>query len=120
MPFADYFEAVWGFPLEGSPAHGVDAPLTTLIEVARELLQPTRIARETLAETVACSSPASTACCRASAGSTPNDWGLGPELRDGKQPHWTGTRNSPRTFGHFGGGGASSGSTRRPGSRSPS
>src|SRR5919198_602388 len=35
----------------------------------------------------------------------PNDWGLGFELRDTKQPHWTGTRNSPRTFGHFGGSG---------------
>jgi CubicO group peptidase (beta-lactamase class C family) len=32
----------------------------------------------------------------------PNDWGLGLELRDGKTPHWTGSRNSPRTFGHFG------------------
>ena len=32
----------------------------------------------------------------------PNDWGLGFELRDAKEPHWTGTRNSPRTFGHFG------------------
>ncbi len=32
----------------------------------------------------------------------PNDWGLGFELRDHKTPHWTGTRNSPATFGHFG------------------
>jgi CubicO group peptidase (beta-lactamase class C family) len=35
----------------------------------------------------------------------PNDWGLGFELRDDKSPHWTGSRNSPRTFGHFGGSG---------------
>ncbi|MER7754263.1 serine hydrolase domain-containing protein [Kitasatospora sp. NPDC097643] len=32
----------------------------------------------------------------------PNDWGLGFEIRDGKAPHWTGTTNSPATFGHFG------------------
>jgi CubicO group peptidase (beta-lactamase class C family) len=32
----------------------------------------------------------------------PNDWGLGFELRDHKSPHWTGSRNSPVTFGHFG------------------
>jgi len=32
----------------------------------------------------------------------PNEWGLGPELRGTKAPHWTGSRNSPRTFGHFG------------------
>ena len=35
----------------------------------------------------------------------PNDWGLGIELRDSKSPHWTGSSNSPRTFGHFGGSG---------------
>jgi CubicO group peptidase (beta-lactamase class C family) len=32
----------------------------------------------------------------------PNDWGLGFELRDAKSPHWTGSLNSPGTFGHFG------------------
>jgi CubicO group peptidase (beta-lactamase class C family) len=35
----------------------------------------------------------------------PLDWGLGFELRDGKAPHWTGSANSPGTFGHFGGAG---------------
>ena len=33
----------------------------------------------------------------------PLDWGLGFEVRGSKSPHWTGTRNSPATFGHFGG-----------------
>ncbi|MDH6574880.1 serine hydrolase domain-containing protein [Kitasatospora sp. MAP5-34] len=32
----------------------------------------------------------------------PNDWGLGFEIRGDKSPHWTGTTNSPETFGHFG------------------
>ncbi|GAA2791679.1 serine hydrolase domain-containing protein [Kitasatospora paracochleata] len=32
----------------------------------------------------------------------PNDWGLGFEIRGEKAPHWTGTANSPATFGHFG------------------
>ena len=32
----------------------------------------------------------------------PNDWGLAFELRDAKSPHWTGSRNSRATFGHFG------------------
>jgi CubicO group peptidase (beta-lactamase class C family) len=32
----------------------------------------------------------------------PNDWGLGFEIRDAKTPHWTGGKNSPRTYGHFG------------------
>jgi len=30
-------------------------------------------------------------------------WGLGTEIRGHKQPHWTGTNNSPATYGHFGG-----------------
>ncbi len=32
----------------------------------------------------------------------PNPWGLGVELRGHKHPHWTGSANSPGTFGHFG------------------
>jgi CubicO group peptidase (beta-lactamase class C family) len=32
-------------------------------------------------------------------------WGLGFEVRGDKTPHWTGTTNSPRTVGHFGGAG---------------
>ncbi len=32
----------------------------------------------------------------------PCDWGLGVEVRGSKAPHWTGTGNSPSTFGHFG------------------
>ena len=32
----------------------------------------------------------------------PNDWGLGFEIRDDKSPHWTGSTNSGRTYGHFG------------------
>lgn len=32
----------------------------------------------------------------------PNEWGLGPEIRGHKSPHWTGQANSPQTFGHFG------------------
>lgn len=35
----------------------------------------------------------------------PCPWGLGTELRGHKSPHWTGTRNTPSTFGHFGGAG---------------
>jgi CubicO group peptidase (beta-lactamase class C family) len=32
----------------------------------------------------------------------PNDWGLGFEIRADKSPHWTGSTNSKRTYGHFG------------------
>jgi CubicO group peptidase (beta-lactamase class C family) len=36
---------------------------------------------------------------------SPCPWGLGFEIRGTKRPHWTGTTNSPQTFGHFGGAG---------------
>ncbi len=32
----------------------------------------------------------------------PNPWGLGPELRGNKSPHWTSLQNSSGTWGHFG------------------
>ena len=43
----------------------------------------------------------------------PHDWGLGFEIRGHEVAALDGARNSPRTFGHFGGAGRSCGSTRR-------
>jgi CubicO group peptidase (beta-lactamase class C family) len=105
MPFVDYFRAVWGFELAGSPAHGVRLPMRTLVEVGRELLRPTRVSLETFAEAVTTQFAGLGGVVPGVGRWDPNDWGLGPELRDGKEPHWTGTQNSSRTFGHFGGGG---------------
>jgi CubicO group peptidase (beta-lactamase class C family) len=102
MPFAEYFEQVWGFALAGSPASGAEGTLETLLVVARELLEPQRIARETLDEATAVQFPGLDGVLPGFGRQEPNDWGLGLELRDAKSPHWTGTRNSPRTFGHFG------------------
>jgi CubicO group peptidase (beta-lactamase class C family) len=102
LPFADYFAGVWGYELAGSPASGVDAPLETLLVVARELLEPARIAGETLAEATTVQFPGLEGVLPGFGRVGPNDWGLGFELRDAKAPHWTGERNSPRTFGHFG------------------
>jgi len=35
----------------------------------------------------------------------PCPWGLGPEIRGAKSPHWTSPNNSAATYGHFGGSG---------------
>ena len=102
MPFATYFEHVWGFPLAGPPGSGVEGSLEQLLVVARELMEPTRIARETLDEAVSVQFPGLDGVLPGFGRQTPNDWGLGIELRDAKSPHWTGRRNSERTFGHFG------------------
>jgi CubicO group peptidase (beta-lactamase class C family) len=102
MPFAAYFEEVWGFPLEGSPAYGVEATIVELLTVARELLDPSRLSPELLAEAAGVQFPGLDGVLPGFGRMDPNDWGLGFELRDAKSPHWTGTRNSARTFGHFG------------------
>jgi len=108
MPFADYFAQAVVRPLGlvgrlgGSPAHGYRGPLDDLLAVGRELLQPTLIAPETLAEATTIQFPGLTGVLPGFGRMEPNDWGLTFELRDAKSPHWTGTHNSERTVGHFG------------------
>jgi CubicO group peptidase (beta-lactamase class C family) len=91
-----------GTRLDGSPAFAASGPLTDLLALGRELLEPTLISREThdLATTVAF--PGLPGVLPGFGYQERNDWGLGVEVRDGKSPHWTGALNSPETFGHFG------------------
>jgi CubicO group peptidase (beta-lactamase class C family) len=63
------------------------------------------VAAETLAEATSVVLPGLAGVLPGFGRQDPLDWGLGFELKDGKRPHWTGSRNSPRTFGHFGGAG---------------
>ena len=108
MPFADYFVQAVVQPLglagrlAGSPAHGYRGPLSDLLAVGRELLAPTLVAEETLAGATSVQFPDLSGVLPGLGRMEPNDWGLTFELRDAKSPHWTGTRNSERTFGHFG------------------
>ena len=105
MPFPDYFAHVWhgtGAVLRGSAGSGVEGTLDDLVVLARELMEPTRIAPETLGEAREVQFPGLAGVLPGFGRQDPNDWGLGLELRDAKSPHWTGRRNSPRTYGHFG------------------
>jgi CubicO group peptidase (beta-lactamase class C family) len=105
MPFAEYFDGVWagsGIALEGPASSGATGTLADLLALASELQQPQRLAPETLAEATTVQFPGLDGVLPGFGRQTPNDWGLGFELRDHKSPHWTGSRNSPRTFGHFG------------------
>ena len=109
MPFAEYLHGavldpleLAGTELQRSPAWGASGPLTDLLCFARELLDPSFVARETLDEATTTAFPGLVGVLPGFGRQEPNDWGLGFELRDEKSPHWTGRRNSPRTFGHFG------------------
>jgi len=108
MPFAEYLRAAVTGPLElsrplaGSPAVGFEGTLDDLARFAQELLAPQLVAPETLADATQVQFPGLVGVLPGFGRMDPNDWGLGFELRDRKQPHWTGERNSERTFGHFG------------------
>jgi CubicO group peptidase (beta-lactamase class C family) len=111
MPFEQYLaEAVlrplgMGAKLRGSPAAGLDGTLDDLLRLGGELQRPTLVAPETLAEATTVHFPGLVGVLPDIGRMDPNDWGLGFELKNAKSPHWTGARNSPRTFGHFGGSG---------------
>jgi CubicO group peptidase (beta-lactamase class C family) len=112
IPFADYLREAVTAPLGmtatelvGSPAHSIVSSVDDLLRLARELLRPTLISPQTLAEATRPHFPETAGVLPAIGRFDPNPWGLTFEIRGGKDPHWTGRRNSPRTFGHFGGSG---------------
>lgn len=89
--------------LAGSPAHDIVSTVDDLLRFARELLRPALVSPATLAEATTAQFPSLGGVLPAVGRFDPNPWGLTFELRDGKDPHWTGRHNSPATFGHFGG-----------------
>jgi CubicO group peptidase (beta-lactamase class C family) len=115
MAFAQYLGAGVTGPLGmtrtelspgSSPASGGRGPLRDLLSLARELLAPRLVAPATLAEASSVAFPGLAGVLPGFGRYDPCDWGLGFEIRAGKIPHWTGARNSPGTFGHFGQSGA--------------
>jgi CubicO group peptidase (beta-lactamase class C family) len=110
IPFADYLQqavldplAMVDTALTGSPAYGVVSTVGDLLRFARELLRPTLVAPATLAEATTAHFPELGGVLPGVGRFEPNPWGLTFELRGHKDPHWTGSGNSARTFGHFGG-----------------
>ncbi|MFD7028890.1 serine hydrolase domain-containing protein [Streptomyces sp. NPDC059917] len=88
--------------LEGSPAKDGVSTVADLVRFAAELQAPRLLDVRTVAEATAVVHPGLKGVLPGYGHQSPNDWGLGLEIRDGKSPHWTGAGSSPRTFGHFG------------------
>ena len=111
MPFEEYLRKAVLDPLgmkavlRGSPGAGLQGSLDDLALLGRELLAPTLIAPETFAEATSVQFPGLAGVIPDLGRFDPNDWGLGFELKGTKQPHFSGTLTSPRTFGHWGGSG---------------
>lgn len=91
--------------VDRSPAHGIRSSLADMARFARELLRPSLLSPTTLREATTVQFAGLDGMLPGVGSQSPNDWGLGFELRDHKDPHWTGATNSPETFGHFGGAG---------------
>jgi len=111
IPFPEYLAAAvfrplgMGAELRGSAGSEVHGTLADLEALALELLEPTLVAAETLTEAVSVQFLGLKGVLPGIGRFDPLDWGLGFELKSHKPGHWSGTRTSPRTFGHFGGAG---------------
>lgn len=112
MPFEEYLRTgvleplgLSSTSLRGSPAHAVRSTVHDLLVFGRELLRPTLVGAGTLEDATSAHFPELAGVVPGLGRFDPNPWGLTFELRDGKRPHWTGERNAPSTFGHFGGAG---------------
>ncbi len=88
--------------LDGSPAHAAEGTVDDLLAFARELLSPTLLDPDLVGEATTVAFPGLDGVLPGFGRQSPNDWGLGFEIKDAKDPHWTGERLSPATFGHFG------------------
>ncbi len=100
MPFADYLREAVLEPLgmtrselRGSPAADLCGPARRPApRSAASCWRRRLVAPETLAESTAVAFPGLDGVLPDFGRMTPNDWGLGFEIRDAKPGHWIGTR----------------------------
>jgi len=109
IPFPEYLrQAVFeplgmtGTTLEGSPAKEGVSTVADLLRFAAELQAPRLLDPRTVLDAMTVQYPGTKGVLPGYGHQSPNDWGLGFEIRSAKSPHWTGSSSSPRTFGHFG------------------
>jgi CubicO group peptidase (beta-lactamase class C family) len=81
---------------------GAASTVADLAAFAGDLLRPKTVSPQMHAEAIDVQFPGLSGVLPGFGTQRPNDWGLGFEIRDRKSPHWTGSANSARTYGHFG------------------
>jgi CubicO group peptidase (beta-lactamase class C family) len=81
---------------------GATSTVADLAKFAADLLDPVTVSAQLHREAASVQFPGLEGVLPGYGVQRPNDWGLGFEIRAGKSPHWTGSANSPATFGHFG------------------
>lgn len=109
MSFADYLHLAVAEPLgmstfvlEGSAGADGRGSVDDLLLLADAWRNPRLIHTSTLARAHATHLPELDGVVPGFGRQDPNPWGLGPEKRGAKSPHWTCAANSPDTYGHFG------------------
>ena len=88
--------------VDGSAAADGVSTGADLLKFAAELQAPTLLASETHFMATHVVFPDLAGILPGYGRQKNNTWGLGMEIRSEKSPHWTGAKNSPETFGHFG------------------
>lgn len=91
--------------LEGGAAaagYGATSTVADLAAFAADLLRPSTVSAQMHADATSVQFPGLDGVLPGYGVQRPNDWGLGFEIKNSKSPHWTGARNTARTFGHFG------------------
>lgn len=113
MPFEQYLREGVLEPLGmtrtrlvGTAAAGAESSLGDLVLLADELRSPALVHPSTLTEMVTPQLPDLDGVLPGWGQQTPCPWGMGPELRGTKAPHWSGSTAEPGTYGHFGGAGS--------------
>lgn len=91
--------------LYGSPAHGMRSTVSDLCRLAAEFQRPTLVSPETVRMAASPVFPELDGVLPGIGRFEPNPFGLAIEVKGDKSPHWSGSRTSPVTFGHFGGAG---------------
>lgn len=112
IPFARYLRESVCEPLgmtrtllAGSAAKDVHSTVRDLTAFVSEMRRPTLLSQTTLLDATTPHFAELEGIVPGVGRFSPCWWGLGPELKGHKHPHWLGERNSASTFGHFGGAG---------------
>lgn len=109
MPFAEYLHlavtqplGMTTFSLDGSAGAGGRGSVTDLLRLTAAWRTPILVHDATLERARATHLPELDGVVPGFGHQSPNPWGLGPEKRGHKSPHWTAPSSSAETYGHFG------------------
>lgn len=112
IPFATYLHDAVSAPLglratelRGAAGDSLWSDVEDLLVLSGELADARLLHPDTVAEALRPHFPDLAGVVPGWGSFDPCPWGLGPELRGKKSPHWMGSTAAPSTFGHFGGSG---------------